>query len=223
MLSPIEPAKDDDSCNYVQETIDFFIDKLHFYGNAEVPLKSLFGHRSQASSKIRHVSGQNVREFRQFLENHPDTFVVRDDYVVLRSVLDEFENDDDGGDAARADDDANERRTLKRLPEEVSFDPYLMAQLVSELEELMFQLAETGTDKIEVDALFAKIITEGKLATWTASCIKAPSDLVTFLHMNSRVFLVQGNTASLNADHRELLRKRKPKERTSLLPALKTR
>lgn len=222
MLSPIEPTKDDDSCNYIQETIDFFIGKMHAYGNAEVPLKSLFGHRSQASSKIRHVSGQNVREFRQFLENHTDIFVLRDDYVVLKSVLDEFENKEDNANDDDNDDDHNERKTLKRLPEEVSFDPYLMAQLIGELEDLMFQLSENGTDKIEVDVLFTKIITEGKLASWTASCIKQPSDLVTFLHMNSRIFLVQGNTASLTADHLEQLRK-KPKEKKNLLPALKTK
>lgn len=47
--------------DYVQEAIDYFRAKLEQYGNAEVPIKSLLGHRSQASPEIRHVSGQHGR------------------------------------------------------------------------------------------------------------------------------------------------------------------
>lgn len=47
--------------DYVQEAIDYFRTKLEQYGNAEVPIKSLLGHRSQATPEIRHVSGQHGR------------------------------------------------------------------------------------------------------------------------------------------------------------------
>ncbi|XP_077495590.1 egl_like_exo domain-containing protein isoform X3 [Amblyomma americanum] len=73
--------------DYVQEAIDYFRAKLEQYGNAEVPIKSLLGHRSQATPEIRHVSGQHGREFRDFLAKHSDVFVVKEEHVVLRSVL----------------------------------------------------------------------------------------------------------------------------------------
>ncbi|KAH7973927.1 hypothetical protein HPB49_007081 [Dermacentor silvarum] len=50
--------------DYVQEAIDYFRAKLEQYGNAEVPIKSLLGHRSQASPEIRHVSGQHGSDTR---------------------------------------------------------------------------------------------------------------------------------------------------------------
>lgn len=182
--------------DYTKETVEFFSEKLVTYGNAEVPLKSLFGHRSQASSEIRHVSGQNVKEFKDFLCAHADTFIVRDDYVVLKCVLDKLEKD-------------GQNESLKRMPEEITFDPYLMQQLVSELEETIFSLTDHYTNKVSIDFIFTTIKSKEKLPPLWNNFVKLPSDLTTFLHMNSRVFLVQGNMVSLTADREQALREKK--------------
>lgn len=179
--------------DYTKETVEFFSDKLVTYGNAEVPLKSLFGHRSQASSEIRHVSGQNVKEFKDFLCSQSNTFVVREDYVVLKSVLDQLEKD-------------GTNESLKRMPEEITFDPYLMQQLVNELEETIFSLTDQYSNKISVEFLFNTIRSKEKMPPLWSNFVQQSSDLLTFLHMNSRVFLVQSNMVSLTADREQALR-----------------
>ncbi|KAK8723231.1 hypothetical protein OTU49_011923, partial [Cherax quadricarinatus] len=71
--------------DYAQEAIDYFVGKLRQYGaGTEVPIKSLLGHRSQASPEVRHVSGQHVKEFRDFLVRYPEVFVVREETVILK-------------------------------------------------------------------------------------------------------------------------------------------
>lgn len=71
--------------DYQQEAVDYFVGKLRQYGaGTEVPIKSLLGHRSQASPEVRHVSGQHVKEFRDFLVRYPDVFVVREETVILK-------------------------------------------------------------------------------------------------------------------------------------------
>nr|XP_027236334.1 mucin-2-like [Penaeus vannamei] len=71
--------------DYVKEAVDYFVGKLRQYGaGTEVPIKSLLGHRSQASPEVRHVSGQHVKEFRDFLVKSPDVFVVGEETVILK-------------------------------------------------------------------------------------------------------------------------------------------
>ncbi|KAH8254020.1 hypothetical protein KR032_008036 [Drosophila birchii] len=70
--------------DYIQEAKDYFKNKMLQYGAAaEVPVRSLLGHRSQASPQVRHISGQHIVEFTDFLMKHTDTFKVMDDYVML--------------------------------------------------------------------------------------------------------------------------------------------
>ncbi|XP_023171515.2 uncharacterized protein LOC111599918 [Drosophila hydei] len=70
--------------DYIQEAKDYFKNKMLQYGAAaEVPVRSLLGHRSQASPQVRHISGQHIKEFTDFLSKHTDTFKVMDDYVML--------------------------------------------------------------------------------------------------------------------------------------------
>ena len=55
------------------------------YGaGTEVPIKSLLGHRSQAPPEVRHISGQHVKEFKDFLARYPEDFVVKEEIVYLR-------------------------------------------------------------------------------------------------------------------------------------------
>ena len=54
------------------------------YGvGTEVPIRSLLGHRSQAPAEVRHVSGQQLGEFLEFLQRHPEVFHVKDDEFVI--------------------------------------------------------------------------------------------------------------------------------------------
>lgn len=55
-----------------------------FFTGIEVPLRSLLGHRSQASPEIRHISGQHIREFRDFLERHPEVFIMNEESIFLK-------------------------------------------------------------------------------------------------------------------------------------------
>lgn len=49
--------------DYIQESKDYFKHKLLQYGiGTEVPIKSLLGHRSQASPQIRHISGKETNK-----------------------------------------------------------------------------------------------------------------------------------------------------------------
>jgi exonuclease 3'-5' domain-containing protein 1 len=66
--------------DYSREAVEYFKKRLEQYGNCtEVPIKSLLGHRSQAPPEVRHVSGQHIKEFRDFLAKYPDDFVVNDE------------------------------------------------------------------------------------------------------------------------------------------------
>lgn len=61
--------------DYNTQAVEYFSEKLTQYGeNTEVPIRSLLGHRSQASPEVRHVSGQHFHEFRDFLLKYPDVF-----------------------------------------------------------------------------------------------------------------------------------------------------
>jgi len=56
---------DDGGCggkrDYIQEAKDYFKNKMLQYGAAaEVPVRSLLGHRSQASPQVRHISGEFI-------------------------------------------------------------------------------------------------------------------------------------------------------------------
>jgi exonuclease 3'-5' domain-containing protein 1 len=71
--------------DYAQEAVEYFTNKLMQYGvGTEVPIKSLLGHRSQASPEVRHISGQHFHKFKDFLIKYPDAFVVTDDNVILK-------------------------------------------------------------------------------------------------------------------------------------------
>lgn len=53
-VSTFEPT-----CDYIQEAKEYFKQKLQLYGiGNEVPIVCLQGHRSQASFRIRHISGK---------------------------------------------------------------------------------------------------------------------------------------------------------------------
>lgn len=176
--------------DYSKEAVEFFQKKLDQYGNAEVPIKSLLGHRSQAPPEIRHVSGQHSREFKEFLCRHSDVFVVQDDYVVLQSVLDKINANGDT------------KISLTRMPEEIPFDPYLTQQFIATLENELMRITPQYSSSITVDILFNHLKNNCQNELW-ASLIKNTNDLITFLRMNLKIFHVQSNIVSLTPEREQ--------------------
>ncbi|RWS15893.1 uncharacterized protein B4U79_13265 [Dinothrombium tinctorium] len=176
--------------DYNREAVEYFKQKLEQYGNAEVPIRSLLGHRSQATPEIRHIAGQHPNEFKEFLVKNSHVFVVKDDYVLLKSVL---ENAGANG----------EQLAITRVPEEVSIDPYLMKRLVFLLEQIILKLC---TDKKEVtlDEVF-NYLKCNYAEDCGAKLVSSSKDLCTVLKMNSKLFHVQSNLVSLTADREKQL------------------
>lgn len=164
--------------DYVQEAIDYFRTKLEQYGNAEVPIKSLLGHRSQATPEIRHVSGQHGREFRDFLAKHSDVFVVKEEYVVLRSVLQS---------AALGD-----GQVVVKMAEEAPLDSNLRDQLTGIFEGYLRSRGGSAT----LDALFAHLTSRFSRDTYSRM-VQSSQDLSAFLRMNTHRFQIQANVVTL--------------------------
>lgn len=172
---------DDPNCktkrDYAHEAVEYFKAKLEQYGNAEVPIKSLLGHRSQATPEIRHISGQHGKEFKEFLIKYSDVFVVKDDYVVLRSVLDNLNNDT--------------TLLITKVPEEEQLDPQLMNQLINFFETILKQRGP-----LPVGQLFAHLTAWFPKDMWF-KMVNNPQDLLAFLKMSSHIFHVQSNIVSV--------------------------
>jgi len=191
--------EDEDKRDYSKEAVEYFRKKLEQYGNAEVPIGSFLGHRSQANPEIRHISGHNISEFREFLLKHNDVFCLNEDYVVLRGVLDQV---DENGECVK----------IKRVVEEPPIDPYLMQQLVSILEETIIKLTRTTTEQdrekyldecanssVPLDTLFNNISATCKGELWS-KLMSTTNDLYTILKMNSKIFRVQSNQVSITEE-----------------------
>lgn len=162
--------------DYVQEAIDYFRAKLEQYGNAEVPIKSLLGHRSQATPEIRHVSGQHGREFRDFLAKHSDVFVVKEEHVVLRSVLQN---------AAQGD-------AVIKVAEEAPLDSGLRDQLTSIFETFLRSRGGSAS----LDALYGHLTSRFSRDTYSRM-MQSPQDLSAFLRMNTHRFQIQASVVTL--------------------------
>ncbi|RZF32426.1 hypothetical protein LSTR_LSTR001890 [Laodelphax striatellus] len=159
--------------DYVKEAVEYFSEKLRQYGvGTEVPIKSLLGHRSQSSPEVRHISGQNIKEFRDFLCRYPDAFIVNDDTVILK----EYEG--------------QEPQPFHEL-EQVTVDPALTSRFL----DFFTQCIEVN-GPVLVEQLFQQVVSCFPEDLW--SCIfKTPQDVTTFLKMHSNYFSVQSNLVNL--------------------------
>ena len=158
--------------DYAQEAVEYFVGKLRQYGaGTEVPIKSLLGHRSQASPEVRHVSGQHVREFRDFLVGYPEVFVVREETVILK----EFENADP--------------QPFKEL-EVPKIDPAITNQVLS------YCIAALSKGPVIIETLFNGLENNYEKSEWSQIC-RTSTDLSTFLKMHSNTFNVQANMVKL--------------------------
>jgi len=159
--------------DYVNEAVEYFKNKLRQYGaGTEVPIKSLLGHRSQAPPEVRHISGQHVKEFRDFLAKYPDEFVVKEEIVFLKEYEGKITN-------------------TFREAEEVKIDPVLTNQFIQFFRE---RIELTG--QINVEQLFNMAVNQYGEDN-CGNLFKTPQDLVTFLKIYSHIFHVQNSSITL--------------------------
>lgn len=165
--------------DYIEEAKQYFAMKMVQYGEGtEVPIKSLLGHRSQASPQVRHISGQRMKEFKDFLLKHPDTFTVIEDNVVLMSdKQDEYLK-------------SHNMEQFHNLP-----DANIDAQQTQQLLDYFAQCIE-AKGPVLVDQLFHLVIAQFPQEYWF-EMFKTSDDLTTFLKMFSDSFHVQSNLVTL--------------------------
>lgn len=162
--------------DYIKEAKEYFSQKLLQYGaGTEVPIKSLLGHRSQASPQVRHISGQHIKEFTDFLSKHPDYFRLVDEHVVLVNY-----------DAA-TEVPQSEKLHLPQVTINVKFTQDIL--------DFFAQCIEIK-GPILVDQLFHLVTSNFPQEQWYR-IFKTPSDLTTFLKLFSDCFLIQSNLVTL--------------------------
>lgn len=159
--------------DYAKEAVDYFVNKLLQYGaGTEVPIKSLLGHRSQASPEVRHISGQHVKEFHDFLCRYPEAFMVREDTVMLRQW------------------EGREPQPFHEL-EEVKLDPKILERLY-----MFFAKAVQSKGPQLVDQLFQAAVSALPEDSYH-HIFQTSQDLSTVLKMRSDTFHVQSNLVTL--------------------------
>ncbi|KAK0085449.1 hypothetical protein PV325_005224 [Microctonus aethiopoides] len=161
--------------DYAQEAVEYFTNKLVQYGvGAEVPIKSLLGHRSQASPEVRHISGQHYREFRDFLLRYTNDFIVSEDTVKLK----QFEG--------------MVSVPFRELEPEISIDQEMTSKL---LNYCFHTIEEKGPTSIEQ---LLSMVTNKFPSEICTTMFRTPQDLTTFLKMFPDAFDVQKNYVSLH-------------------------
>lgn len=159
--------------DYVNEAVEYFKNKLKQYGvGTEVPIKSLLGHRSQASPEVRHISGQHMKDFKEFLSKYPDIFVIIEENVILAEYID------------------SERQPFKEL-EEVKVDVRIINKILTFCKDCI-----KFKGSVMINQLFHSIISEFPEEISFSVC-KTVSDLSTFLKMHSEIFEVKSDFVSL--------------------------
>ncbi|KAG7303662.1 hypothetical protein JYU34_012212 [Plutella xylostella] len=165
--------------DYIEEAKEYFAGKMIQYGDGtEVPIKSLLGHRSQASPQVRHISGQRIKEFKDFLLKHPDTFQIVDDNVILVS-----ENHRRGNSHGNSE-------QFHNLPV-----ANINTDTAQQLLDYVAQCIE-AKGPVMVDQLFHLIVSRFPQEYWY-QMFKSPADLSAFLKLFSDSFHVQSNLVTL--------------------------
>ena len=130
------------------------------------------------------MSGQHVKEFRDFLAKHSNTFVVRDDDIIY---LKKYQ-----GCTTRCSisDSSNAEQSTPKL------DPQVTNQLLSTIRtHLQDQQQGDNEEPVTVKDLF-DCVTKGQVGL-DQLLIKRQQDLVTFLKMHSHLFRVSGGQVFL--------------------------
>ncbi|KAG7211295.1 hypothetical protein KM043_010595 [Ampulex compressa] len=160
--------------DYAQEAVEYFTNKLRQYGvGIEVPIKSLLGHRSQASPEVRHISGHHYKEFKDFLLKYPDAFLVTDDDVLLKQY------------------EGMKTEPFIEPEPDIPIDPDVTAKLLDFFAQCIEQKGP-----IFIDQMFNTVNEKFTHENWT-SIFKTPQDLCTFVQMFPDTFHVQSNLVTL--------------------------
>lgn len=163
--------------DYAKEAVDYFVNKLLQYGaGTEVPIKSLLGHRSQASPEVRHISGQHLKEFHDFLCRYPEAFIVREDSVMLKQW------------------EGREPQPFHEI-EEVKLDPKVLDRLY----EFFAKSIQSQGPQL-VDHLYQSAVSVLPEDSYH-HIFNNPQDLSTVLKMRSDMFHVQSNLVTLVNPH----------------------
>ncbi|XP_032788156.2 egalitarian protein homolog [Daphnia magna] len=159
--------------DYEQEAVEYFHNKMQQYGaGIEVPLRSLLGHRSQASPEIRHITGQHIREFRDFLERHPEVFIMHDESIFLK----EYEG--------------MEIKPFKEL-EQPKLDPELTNKFL-----VYFRMFVERNGPKHVEELLEAVTKSYPRESWV-NLFSTSHDLTTFFKLHSNIFHVQANIVDI--------------------------
>jgi exonuclease 3'-5' domain-containing protein 1 len=164
--------------DYTTQAVEYFSEKLSQYGEGtEVPIRSLLGHRSQASPEVRHVSGQHFHEFREFLLKHPDTFAVDDEKETV--VL------------------TNYTAVRSHCPQELHFQPDVKIdpETTQTLLDFLAQCIEVK-GPILVEQLFQIVSCNLPESMWT-NLFNTPAHLTSFLRLFGDSFHIQANLVTL--------------------------
>lgn len=182
-VNTFQPVVEDDDAglsktnkrDYAREAVEYFTNKLMQYGaGTEVPIKSLLGHRSQASPEVRHISGQHYKEFRDFLAKHPDDFVVTENNVILKRY------------------EGIEGAPFHELEPDVPIDQQMMGRLITFFTK---EIEKTGS--LLVEQLLALASDAFPEKSWI-TMFTTSQDLSTFLKMFPDAFHVQKNVVTIN-------------------------
>ncbi|CAH1112027.1 unnamed protein product [Psylliodes chrysocephalus] len=171
-------SKDSPGKDYTTQAVEYFSEKLAQYGEGtEVPIRSLLGHRSQASPEVRHVSGQHFHEFRDFLAKHIDNFTVDDEKETV--ILSNFES------------------VKSHCPPELHFqhDVKIDPQETQALMDFLAQCIEVK-GPILVEQLFQIVSCNLPESLWT-NLFNTPMQLTSFLRLFSDSFHIQANLVTL--------------------------
>lgn len=179
-VNTFQPIVEEESGNksgkrdYAREAVEYFTNKLLQYGvGTEVPIKSLLGHRSQASPEVRHISGQHYKEFRDFLLKYPDAFIISEDNVILKQY------------------EGMKAEPFHELEPDIPIDPDVTAKLLD-----FFCICIERKGPILIDQLFNMVNEKFLHENWTI-IFKTPQDLSTFIKMFPDAFHVQTNLVTL--------------------------
>ena len=122
--------------------------------------------------QVRHISGQHVKEFKDFLARYPEEFVVKEEIVFLK----EYEG---------------KITSTFREPEEHRIDPVVTNQFIQ-----FFRETVDARGPLHVDQLFELVSNHFNIDLWS-TLFKTPQDLLTFLKIYSHLFHVQASIITL--------------------------
>lgn len=164
--------------DYGHKAMLYFKDKLKQYGEGiEVPIKSLLGHRSQAPPEVRHVSGQHIKEFRDFLAKYSDDFVVTEDTIYLKEY---------GNMITTLYSEEKQREDEETIEKEDEISPSEKAELIEAIKSFL-----PCTMSELLDNLLQEFEARGEVFP-----LRTEQNLKTFLKIYPNSFLVQGNTVT---------------------------